>query len=84
MSTLDRINSMAPTEAVRGALVLLDRLQVEAPETQVMGTAVLLLVMCQGLKLNVSELMNKADRMCADGDLMRPVSALRDYVKGEL
>lgn len=84
MRLLDRINSLPATEAVQAALTIIDRAQVLAPEAQVAGIALVLHVMRLELGLDLSELMNKAQRMADQGDLMRQVSALRDYVKGEV
>lgn len=84
MKLTDRINSMPALEAVRGAALALDRLQSETPEVQVMGTAVLLRTMCLGAGLDISEVLNKAERMQHDGDLTRAASALYDYAKEEV
>lgn len=75
---------MSATAAVRAAFSAVSALQVELPQVQVMGTAVLFLTMCNELGLDISEVLNKAQRMAQDGDIERQVSALVDYVRGEL
>lgn len=84
MQLTDSINSMPADEAVRGALVAVSALQTEPREVQVMGTAILFMTMCRSANLNTSEVLNKAERMARNGDLTRQVSALNDYVKGEI
>lgn len=84
MKIQDRINSIAPREAVRGALAAISALQNELPEVQVMGTAVLFLTICEQAGIHIPTVLNQAARMVNDGDINREASALKDYVRGEL
>lgn len=82
----DQLNSVVSFHAVEAAYAAVSAVQTMAPAKQVMGAAVLFSVLCEELKLDASELINKAQRVAkdADGFFTREMKALRDYVKGEL
>ena len=82
----DQLNSVVSFHAVEAAYAAVSALQAMPPAKQVMGAAVLFSVLCEELKLDPSELINKAQRVAkdADGFFTREMKALRDYVKGEL
>lgn len=84
MNLKDRINNMPALEAVRGAWVAIDRLQVERHEVMVMGAATLFRELCVGTGLDIAEVLNKVERMSKAGDINREVSALRDYIRKEI
>lgn len=84
MSLNSKISAVPATAAIEVAHLALDRIQTETPERQVAGIAMLFRSMCIGAGLSVSEILNKVERMERDADLGRQVSALNDYVKGEL
>jgi hypothetical protein len=72
-------------KAVEVALQMIDVVQHESPGAQVAGAALLLQIMTSQLGLNVSELMNQAQRRydAADTFRSREAQALTDYVNGE-
>lgn len=82
----DQIPFSDPTTVVRTAYAALSAVQGETPGHQVAGVAVLLREMCDGLKLDLSEVLSSAHRIASANDtfFQREVKALRDYVQGEL
>lgn len=84
MSLKDSINSLPALEAVRGAWVAVDRLQQEPPAVAVIGAALLFHTYCRAGNLDLSEVLNRVERMSRDGDINRALSALREYVAKEV
>jgi hypothetical protein len=82
----DQLNSVVSFHAVEAAYAAVSAVQAMPKAKQVAGVAVLFAVICEELKLDPSELINKAQRMSkdADGFFTREMKALRDYVQGEL
>lgn len=82
----DQLNSVVSFHAVEAAYAAVSAVQAMPKQKQVMGIAVLFSTICDELKLDLSELINKAQRVAkdADGFFTREMKALRGYVKGEL
>jgi len=75
---------MPAEQAVTAAFTLINT-RGETPAAEfVAGVALLMLAIGARTDISIAELINKADRWSGDGDLMRRVSALGDYVQGEL
>lgn len=84
--TADQIPFSDPTLVVRTAYAALSAVQAETPGHQVAGVALLLREMCDGLRLDLSQVLASAHRIASANDtfFQREVKALRDYVQGEL
>lgn len=82
----DHLNSLPPHVAVDTAYAQVSAVQDRPAAAQVAGAATLFLTMCEVLKLDVSEVLNKASRMARDDDYFyqQEIRALRAYIKGEL
>jgi len=82
----DRLNSVAPIRAIQQAYAVADRLQDMPSEEQVVALAVAFQLYAEVLRLDPSELLNKAQRIVNDGDThyTREAKALRDYVQQEV
>jgi heterodisulfide reductase subunit B len=86
MKVRDHIPFVDPRTTVQAAYGALSAIQGERPGVQVMAAAILIKVLVDELKLDLSELINQASRITNDDDtyFRREVKALRDYVNGEL
>ena len=82
----DQLPYSDPTTVVRTAYAALSAIQDETPGHQVAGVAVLLREMCEGLRLDLSQVIASAHAIAAANDtfFQREVKSLRDYVQGEL
>lgn len=82
----DKLNSINPHLAIQAAFQAVDSLQQFPAHQQLAGVAVLFNTVCDGLGIDPSDLINKAQRITkdADGYFTREAKALRDYVQGEL
>lgn len=86
MKAHDQIPFVTPRETVQAAYGALSALQDERPGVQVMSAAVLFKVIADELRLDISELLNKAARITSDDDnpYRTEVAAFREYIRGEL
>lgn len=84
MNLTDSVNSADPNEALRCAWAALDSIQTEKKGIQVASIAILFYVLCHATGRDVSQALNRAERMVHDADLTRGVSAMRAYMQGEL
>lgn len=86
MKAQDQLPFVEPRHTVQTAYAQLSSIQGERPGVQVASAAVLFFVICDELKLDVSQLMCQASRIAKDDDsyFRREVKALRAYVQGEL
>ena len=68
------------------AFAVIDKLDHMRPGEQVMGTALALVVMCEAAGIPLSDVISKAERMCApaEGPFTAHIQTIRDYAKGEL
>lgn len=82
----DKLPHVPASTASRIAFASLDSIQTERPEDQVAGVAVLFLAMCEGLGLDINQVLDATSRRMNHDDTFfkREIKALRDYVKGEL
>lgn len=83
----DSLNSVKPFTALHAAFLVLDGTQaLQRPHLQVIGVAVLFKEMCKRLGLDVSEMLNKADRIAKDADsnYTYHLRALHGYIDNEL
>lgn len=86
MSHRDALNSMSPAKAVQVGYFTASQLADFRPAEQVAGVALFLSVMCEQLRIDPREVINKAARITRDADTYytREVKALRDYIDGEM
>lgn len=82
----DKLNFVAPIEAVRDAYAIVDRVQDLDGARQVAAIAVAFSLYAESIGISPSELINRAHRIVADADThyTREAKALRDYVKQEV
>lgn len=82
----DSLNSVMPFPALSAAFKVLDGAQSLPPHMQVLGTAVLFRETCRRLGLDVSEMLNKAERVAKDADsnYTYHLRALHAYIDNEL
>lgn len=82
----DSLNSMTAPAALEAAFVVLDGLQGEAKHKQVIGITLLFSLMCERLNLDISEMLDKAQRMTHDANTNyhAHLHALRMYIDNEL
>jgi len=85
-SVLDKLSFTNPHDAVTAAYQQVSATQTMAPNLQVAGAAVLFINLCEGLGLNPSEVINKAQRLTTDADTFytTTIRALREYIKQEI
>lgn len=83
---INKLNSINPHAALQAAFQATDAIQQFPKHQQVAGVAVLFNTLCEGLRLDPSDLINKAQRITkhADGFFTREAKALLSYVQGEL
>ena len=84
----DRLAMLPCLDAVDAAYKAVSAIQELPPAQQVAGAALLLRTFCEMAGLDLSEVLHQASRMAhdaqQDGFRRRELSALRDYVKGEI
>lgn len=82
----DALNRAAPRAVLTVAYDGIDRFQDHPPELVVAAVAVLLKEFSSVLRIPISELLNKADRMTGDlnENYMPEISALREYIKHQM
>lgn len=82
----DARNSVMPFTAVRAAYTALDGVQSLPPHLQVVGVAVLFRELCIQLNLDISQVLNAAERISHDAtsNYSEHLSALHLYIKNEL
>ena len=84
MNLGSKLSTVAGADAVRAALDIVDRNGYLPAEQLVAGVSILFSAISRHTGLSVAELLDKAARYCADGDLTSGYSALTDYVKEEI
>lgn len=82
----DRMNMVAAHPTLQTAYAAVSAAQEAAPGEQVMSFAVLFHEVCQHLRLDPSEMLDKARRVVrhAEDHFSLEIHALREYIKQEL
>lgn len=82
----DSRNSVMPFPALHAAFVALDGVQSLEPHMQVTGLAILFREMCVRLNLDVSQVLNAAERIAHDADshYTLHLRALHAYIDNEI
>ena len=82
----DSRSSVKPFPALHAAFTVLDGAQTLAPHLQVIGVAVLFREMCLRLNLEISQVLNAAERMShdADSNYSHHLGALHAYIDNEV
>jgi hypothetical protein len=82
----DKLNFTAPQEAMRATYAAISTLQDFPAHLGVIAAAILIQEMSSVLRIPVSELLDKADRITRDlNDHYQPeIKALREYIKQEM
>lgn len=82
----DSRNSVMPFKALHAAFTALDGVQMLEPHMQVIGLSVLFREMCVRLNLDVSQVLNAAERISRDADshYTLHLRALHAYIDNEI
>lgn len=82
----DARNSVMPFTALASAFTVLDGVQGLPPHQQVVGVAVLFQEMCKRLNLDISQVLNAAERIARDADshYSHHLGALHAYIDNEV
>jgi hypothetical protein len=82
----DARNSVMPFSVLNSAFTVLDGAQSLPPHHQVMGVAVLFREICRRLNLDVSQVLNAAERISRDADsnYSHHLGALHAYIDNEI
>lgn len=82
----DLRNSVQRFPALNAAFTALDGVQSLPPHLQVVGVAILFRQLCIRLNLDISQVLNAAQRVTHDGDsnFTAHLRALNDYIDNEL
>jgi|GEM_PF-1121303 len=82
----DQFNSTTSHRTLEDAFLLLDRVQELPPHRRVLAVVLLFRLLQQRLGLDVSELLNKADRIAYDADYryFPHISVVRAYIDNEI
>lgn len=80
------MNSSKPHHAMEAAFTVLDTVQTLPPHQMVLGVTLLFHLMCERLRLDRSEMLNKAERITKDADsnYFDHIHALRAFIDNEL
>ncbi len=87
MNALDQINSVSVEEGQRVAFRVVDVIQTEKPGHQVIGTAMLFLMLCSRFKQDPRQVLDKASHVLYDSfseGTGEKVRALKTYMELEL
>ena len=82
----DSRNSVMPFPAIHAAFVTLDGVQTLPPHMQVIGVSLLFREMCIRLNLDISQVLNAAERIAhdADSNYSFHLGALHAYIDNEI
>lgn len=82
----DRRNNLNPAEVVKTAYDVIDTLQHHPKATAPVAAAIVVLSIANTLRLDISELFDKARRVLKDADtpFQREAAAMEQYIREEL
>lgn len=83
---LDKLNSTKPHHALESAFTVLDAVQSLPQHQRVLGVTLLFHLLCEQLRLDKSEMLNKAERIAhdANSNYFDHIHAVRAYIDNEL